>query len=78
MPANTLLGATKEGRSFQGSLVLLVRTITMCFEFITELSILGCAIVMKDEALLFTDGRYFLQAESQLDKLVAFSSRESH
>jgi len=28
----------------------------------------GTAIVMKDTAYLFTDGRYFLQAEKQLDK----------
>ncbi|KAF7313869.1 RNA helicase [Mycena chlorophos] len=27
----------------------------------------GCAIVTKNEAFLFTDGRYFLQAEQQLD-----------
>jgi hypothetical protein len=31
----------------------------------------GCAIVTLDEARLFTDGRYFLQAEKQLDKLSA-------
>ena len=28
----------------------------------------GTAIVTKDKAYLFTDGRYFLQAEQQLDK----------
>jgi Xaa-Pro aminopeptidase len=28
----------------------------------------GCAIVTNKEAFLFTDGRYFLQAEKQLDK----------
>ncbi|KAF7291982.1 putative Xaa-Pro aminopeptidase P [Mycena indigotica] len=28
----------------------------------------GCAIVTQKEALLFTDGRYFLQAEQQLDE----------
>ncbi|KAJ7584253.1 putative Xaa-Pro aminopeptidase P [Mycena floridula] len=28
----------------------------------------GCAIVTAKEALLFTDGRYYLQAEKQLDK----------
>lgn len=27
----------------------------------------GCALVTKDEALLFTDGRYFLQASQQLE-----------
>jgi hypothetical protein len=31
----------------------------------------GCAIVTNKEAFLFTDGRYFLQAEKQLDKLAA-------
>ena len=29
----------------------------------------GCAIVTLDKAFLFTDGRYFLQAENQLDEL---------
>ncbi|KAK7059763.1 putative Xaa-Pro aminopeptidase P [Favolaschia claudopus] len=28
----------------------------------------GCAVVTPDKAFLFTDGRYFLQAEQQLDK----------
>ncbi|KAF7323583.1 RNA helicase [Mycena kentingensis (nom. inval.)] len=28
----------------------------------------GCAVVTEKEAYLFTDGRYFLQAEQQLDK----------
>lgn len=31
---------------------------------------LGCAIVTSKDAYLFTDGRYFLQAEEQLDKSV--------
>jgi len=30
----------------------------------------GCAVITKDEAALFTDGRYFLQAEKQLDPKV--------
>lgn len=30
----------------------------------------GCAVVTLQHALLFTDGRYFLQAEQQLDKCV--------
>ncbi|KAE8192883.1 hypothetical protein A4X06_0g6105 [Tilletia controversa] len=30
----------------------------------------GCAVVTKDAAALFTDGRYFLQAEKQLDPKV--------
>lgn len=33
---------------------------------------LGCAVVTMDNALLFTDGRYFLQAEKQLDELTSF------
>ncbi|KAG4305483.1 hypothetical protein PORY_001039 [Pneumocystis oryctolagi] len=28
----------------------------------------GCAVISKDEACMFTDGRYFLQASQQLDK----------
>jgi Xaa-Pro aminopeptidase len=31
----------------------------------------GCAIVTVDNALLFTDGRYFLQAGKQLDELAS-------
>jgi hypothetical protein len=33
---------------------------------------LGCAIVTNEEAFLFTDGRYYLQAEKQLDKSAAY------
>lgn len=28
---------------------------------------LGCAVITKKDAALFTDGRYFLQASQQLD-----------
>jgi Xaa-Pro aminopeptidase len=28
----------------------------------------GCAIITLNKAFLFTDGRYFLQAEQQLDE----------
>jgi hypothetical protein len=28
----------------------------------------GCAVVTLKDAFLFTDGRYFLQAEKQLDR----------
>jgi len=31
---------------------------------------LGCAIITPNDAFLFTDGRYFLQAEQQLDQSV--------
>lgn len=31
---------------------------------------IGCAIVTLNDAFLFTDGRYFLQAETQLDQCV--------
>jgi len=31
----------------------------------------GCAIITLDKAFLFTDGRYFLQAEKQLDEYVS-------
>lgn len=30
----------------------------------------GCAVVTMDKAYMFTDGRYFLQAEQQLDECV--------
>jgi len=33
---------------------------------------LGCAIVTLEKAFLFTDGRYFLQAEKQLDEYETF------
>lgn len=32
------------------------------------MSCVGCAVVTLKQAFLFTDGRYFLQAEQQLDK----------
>lgn len=32
-----------------------------------DLSIIGTAIITEDEAALWTDGRYFLQADKQLD-----------
>lgn len=34
----------------------------------------GCAVVTLDAAYLFTDGRYFLQAEKQLDQYVGITS----
>lgn len=33
---------------------------------------LGVAVVTLKDAFLFTDGRYFLQAEKQLDSCVSF------
>ncbi len=38
--------------------------------------LIGCAIVTADNALLFTDGRYFLQAGKQLDELASFMCLE--
>jgi hypothetical protein len=32
----------------------------------------GCAVVTLKDAFLFTDGRYFLQAEKQLDRSLDF------
>jgi hypothetical protein len=34
--------------------------------------VVGCAIVTLEKAFLFTDGRYFLQAEKQLDEYETF------
>jgi hypothetical protein len=31
-------------------------------------AVTGLAVITHDEAYLFTDGRYFLQAEQQLDR----------
>lgn len=39
--------------------------------------LLGCAVVTLKDAYLFTDGRYFLQAEKQLDQCVLFISVEA-
>jgi hypothetical protein len=33
-------------------------------------ALIGCAIVTMQEALMFTDGRYFLQAADQMDECV--------
>ncbi|KAF8176462.1 hypothetical protein BJ912DRAFT_857446 [Pholiota molesta] len=40
----------------------------------------GCAVITLDNAYLFTDGRYFLQAGKQLDQLAAALSlmRRTH
>ena len=35
--------------------------------FSSSLSILGTAVVLQDIAALWVDGRYYLQAESELD-----------
>lgn len=35
----------------------------------------GCAVVTLQDAFLFTDGRYFLHAEQQLDKYVSDYTR---
>lgn len=51
-------------------MVLLVsRCISVSFTADLTLLDSGCAVVTVDAAYLFTDGRYFIQAEKQLDKL---------
>ena len=46
--------------------------VSKCFErrrYISDFTgSAGCALVTKDEAFLWTDGRYFLQAEQELTK----------
>ena len=52
-------------------LVHLLRALFMQFLVFTTVTILpGCAIVTPQDAYLFTDGRYFLQASKQLDQYV--------
>ena len=60
-----------EGLSFLVSTVQQVRAIVPFFFFhlCAQWIVTGCAIVTLDKAFLFTDGRYFLQAENQLDEL---------
>jgi hypothetical protein len=41
----------------------------------------GCAVITLDRAYLFTDGRYYLQAEKQLDESVppnSFTTSRDH
>jgi hypothetical protein len=40
----------------------------LCYMALNAENFLGCAVVTHDNAYLFTDGRYFLQAEQQLDR----------
>ena len=59
-----------EELSFRVSTALQVSSAFFFFSYVLiELIASGCAIVTLDKAFLFTDGRYFLQAENQLDEL---------
>ncbi len=54
-------------------LVHILRTLVLLVYGFTMFSVLpGCAIVTPEDAYLFTDGRYFLQASKQLDKYVLY------
>ena len=60
-----------EELSFWVSTVQQVGAVLDClfFQLCTHWIVLGCVIAPLDKAFLFTDGRYFLQAENQLDEL---------
>jgi hypothetical protein len=45
-----------------------VLLVLLCYMPLKAENVLGCAVVTYDNAYLFTDGRYFLQAEQQLDR----------
>lgn len=68
----------RDAPSSPASLDLLVDIICALFllvaEFTTVSTLPGCAIVTPEDAYLFTDGRYFLQASKQLDKYVLYSN----
>ncbi len=51
-----------------------MRPLTTLNETAVPNVLLGCAVVTLDAAYLFTDGRYFLQAEKQLDQYVGLLS----
>jgi hypothetical protein len=57
-----------EELSFLVSMVQQVRELDSFFHLCSHWIVPGCAIVTLDKAFLFTDGRYFLQAENQLDE----------
>jgi hypothetical protein len=56
------------GHSFQVSMVQLVRRCHDLSLTISDVRVIGCAIITLRDAFLFTDGRYFLQASEQLDR----------
>lgn len=66
--ANTWPNAMSVVLSFQVSMVLLVGAQKVSLVLFDLIEKIGCAIVTTDKAFLFTDGRYFLQAEKQLDE----------
>jgi hypothetical protein len=49
------------------SIINKITRITAIYD--THIHNTGCAVVTHTDAFMFTDGRYFLQAEQQLDKL---------
>jgi hypothetical protein len=51
-------------------MALQVKFILIKARFSVNPRVAGCAIVTPQDAFLFTDGRYFLQAGQQLDKSV--------
>lgn len=66
---NTLLNVITEEHGYLGSQVPQVtikKTLEHTYKRLIYLNI-GCAIVTKKDAALFTDGRYFLQACKELD-----------
>jgi len=73
IPASTWRTAINDERSSLDSMGLLVRLFRSYR--ISAYLLVGCAIVTLDKAFLFTDGRYFLQAEKQLDQLAYISFR---
>jgi len=67
--ANTLLTAIRDALSSRALAVPLVRLRPQVVISVADVTP-GCAVVTLTNAYLFTDGRYFLQAEQQLDKCV--------
>lgn len=67
MAANTLHHAMSDELGFPDSMDLLVRLNLSILSLSFSLSI-GCAIITKEKAFMFTDGRYFLQAGQQMDE----------
>ena len=66
---NTWHRVISEEHSFRVSTAQQVRATVDAIQLCAQWIVLGSAIVTLDKAFLFTDGRYFLQAENQLDEL---------
>lgn len=76
--ANTALPVMSDERTSLGlpdQQVRKLKSDTHPYNAHLTLSRSGCAVITDKNAFLFTDGRYFLQAEKELDQFVYIRTR---